>query len=575
MKSISLHGEIRKNLLLVCGLIIIGLAGGLIAIIQADTLADIISGAFLAGLGMEELTSAIILLLSAAAARAVFLWLGRITGGKLAAKVKTDLRRRLLERLFILGPAYVEREYAGELLHTLTEGVESLDAYFGKYVPQLATAIFVPPVILAVTFSLDYAAALIMLATAPLIPLFMLLIGRWASHLHRRQWTVLSMLGGHFFDVLKGLTTLKIWNRSKEQITVISRISEQFRDSTLSVLRIAFLSALALELLSTLSTALVAVVVALKLLYGGLSFHQAFFILLLAPEYYLPLRMLGSHFHAGLSGRTAAERIFAILADDLHPVGETGKKAFLRPQSISLAFENIDFAYQKDQPHVLQSVSFQVAAGERIALVGPSGAGKSTIVDLLLRFITPESGRIQVNGQELQDINKADWLSQVAYVPQFPHLFQGTIRENIQFGMAGGLEEMRTAARQAGAHEFISCLPDGYDTFVGEGGTGLSGGEKQRIAIARAFYRQASLLIVDEAATGLDPHNETIVRESLLRLMNGKTVLIIAHRLSTACRADRILVLDKGKIVESGCHRELYDHRGLYYQMTAAYRGPV
>jgi len=575
MKSISLHGEIRKNLLLVCCLIAIGLTGGLIAIIQAETLAGIIDGAFLGGSGIEQLTFPIMILLAAALARALFLWLGGVTGGRLAAKVKTSLRQRLLEELFALGPAYAEREHAGELLHTLTEGVESLDAYFAKYVPQLAAAVLVPPVILAAAFSLDHAAALIMLITAPLIPLFMVLIGRWAAHLHLRQWTVLSMLGGHFFDVLKGLTTLKIFNRSKEQIAVISNISEQFRDSTLSVLKIAFLSALALELLSTLSTALVAVVVALKLLYGGLSFHQAFFILLLAPEYYLPLRMLGTHFHAGLSGRIAAERIFAILAVRGCPVEQKDKQPFLRTQKISLAFENICFAYQKEQPQVLHSVSFQVAAGERLALVGPSGAGKSTIADLLLGFIRPDSGTIKVNGQELQDIKKTDWLSHVAYVPQFPHLFQGTIGENIQFGMTGGAEEMESAARQAGAHEFISCLPAGYDTLIGEGGMGLSGGEKQRIAIARACYRQASLLIVDEATTGLDPHNEAIVRESLLRLMSDKTVLMIAHRLSTACQADRILVLDHGKIVESGSHRELYENRGMYYHMAAACRGTV
>ncbi|MBP2639366.1 MAG: transporter, CydDC cysteine exporter (CydDC-E) family, permease/ATP-binding protein CydD [Firmicutes bacterium] len=575
MKSISLHGEIRKNLLPVCCLMIIGLAGGLVAIIQADTLAGIIDGAFLGGLDIEQLTFPIMILLASAFARALFLWLGAITGSRLAAKVKTDLRRRLMERLFALGPAYSEREHAGELLRTLTDGVENLDDYFAKYVPQLATAILVPPVILAVAFSLDYAAALIMLVTAPLIPAFMVLIGRWAAHLHRRQWAVLSMLGGHFFDVLKGLTTLKIMNRSKEQIIVISRISEQFRSSTMSVLKIAFLSALALELLSTLSTALVAVVVALKLLYGGLTFYQAFFILLLAPEYYLPLRMLGTHFHAGLSGRIAAERIFAILAMDGHPVEQNNKQPLKQTQGISLAFENVCFAYRKEQPQVLRSVSFQVAAGERIALVGPSGAGKSTIIDLLLGFISPDSGTIQVNGQELQDIKKDDWLNHVAYVPQFPHLFQGTVRDNIQFGISGGIEETQTAARQAGAHEFISCLPAGYDTLIGEGGTGLSGGEKQRIAIARAFYRQASLLIVDEATTGLDPHNEAIVKESLLRLMNGKTVLIIAHRLSTACQADRILVLDQGKIIENGCHRELYENRGLYYQLAAAYRGTV
>ncbi len=573
MKSTLLHNELRKNMLLTFSLAGIGLAGGLAAVVQAKVLADIVDGAFLDGAGMSRLTAPILFFLAAALARAIFLWQGEVVGGSLAGKVKDHLRQHLLKQLFALGPVYTERERSGELIHTLTEGVESLDAYFSRYVPQLSSAFLVPPLILAVVFSLDPVVVLIMLFTAPLIPLFMVLIGRWAMNLHRRQWGVQSMLGGHFFDVLQGLTTLKVFNRSKEQVAVIARLSEQFRDSTLRVLKVAFLSAFVLELVSMLSTAVVAVVVALKLYYGGLTFGQAFFILLLAPEYYLPLRMLGTHFHAGLSGRTAAERIFAVLAVAGHLPETKDAQPFPRTDRISVAFEQVTFSYRKEQTPVLRTVSFQIAAGERIALVGPSGAGKSTIVDLLLGFIPLDGGKISINGQKLQSINRTDWLRHVAYVPQFPHLFQGTVGENIRFGLAGGTEKMEEAARQAGAHEFITCLPNGYDTVIGEGGVGLSGGEKQRIAIARAFYRQAPFLILDEAMTALDPYNEEIIKEAVLRLMAGKTVLTIAHRLSTASRADRILVLDQGTIVETGNHVELVEKQGLYYRMTAAFRG--
>jgi len=571
--SNPLNAELRKNMFLACSLAGIGLAGGLAAVVQAKVLADIVDGAFLDGAGMSRLTAPILFFLAAALARAFFLWQGEVVGGSLAAKVKDHLRQRLLKHLFALGPVYTERERSGELIHTLTEGVESLDAYFSRYVPQLAAAFLVPPLILAVVFSLDWAVVLIMLFTAPLIPLFMVLIGRWAMNLHRRQWGVLSMLGGHFFDVLQGLTTLKVFNRSKEQVAVIARLSEQFRDSTLRVLKVAFLSAFVLELVSMLSTAVVAVVVALKLYYGGITFGQAFFILLLAPEYYLPLRMLGTHFHAGLSGRTAAERIFAVLAVTGEQAEPKDAQPFPRTSSIAVAFEQVAFSYRKEQPPVLRTVSFQIAAGEQIALVGPSGAGKSTIIDLLLGFIPLDGGKISINGQKLQSINRTDWLRHVAYVPQFPHLFQGTVGENIRFGLAGGTEKLEEAARQAGAHEFITRLPNGYDTMIGEGGVGLSGGERQRIAIARAFYRQAPFLILDEAMAALDPYNEEIIREAILRLMAGKTVLTIAHRLSTASRADRILVLDQGTIVETGNHIELFAQQGLYYRMAAAYRG--
>lgn len=575
MKSSSLHNELCKDRFLVCSLIVIGLFGGLLAVVQAKIFADIVDGAFLGGLDMSQLQASILCLILAAFCRALFLWLGGIIGGNLAMKVKIELRQRLLKKLYVLGPAYAEREQTGELLHTLTEGIESLDPYFSKYLPQLASAALVPPVILAVVFSADGVVAVIMLVTAPLIPLFMILIGRWAKRLHQRQWGALSLLGGHFFDVLKGLPTLKIYNRSKEQAAVISRLSGQFRDTALSVLKVAFLSALALELLSTLSVALVAVVVALKLLQGGILFHQAFFILLLAPEYYLPLRMLGSHFHAGLSSQTAAKRIFDILELAENRAEKMDCLPFPQTKEIALECKNVCFAYYKERQSVLHSVSFQIAAGERLALVGPSGAGKSTIVDLLLGFIMPDEGGIFINGQKLENLKRTDWLEHVAYVSQFPHLFYGTIGDNIRFGMAGSADKMEMAARQAGAHEFIQGLPDGYNTLIGDDGAGLSGGEKQRIAIARAFYREAPFLIVDEAATGLDPRSEEIVRESLYHLMAGKTVLIIAHRLSTACQADRILVLDQGKIVENGCHRELCEKRGLYYRMTAAYQGDL
>jgi len=571
MGNTALLKEIRKNKWLFGLLVGSGLAGGLAAIFQAYYLADIVNGAFLGGMGLSGLSSWLTVLLLAISVRAFFIWAQERVGFLLAARIKTDLRQRLLARLFMAGPVYVDQERSGELINTLTAGMESLDAYFAKYLPQLASALLLPVAILAVVFSLDITAGLIMLVTAPLIPLFMMLIGGWAASIQRRQWTVLSRLSGHFFDVLKGLTTLKIFGRSAEQVEVISRLSEQFRETTLGVLKVAFLSALALELLTTLSTALVAVVVGLKLLFGKLYFHQAFFVLLLAPEYYLPLRLLGSRFHAGLASSSAAERIYGILNDVERPPKQQGQELSDSSGLITVSFDQVTFSYA-ERP-ALRSVSFSVGPGECLALVGPSGAGKSTITDLLLGFIEPSGGSISVNGQALTGLNRQEWLKHVAYVPQFPYLFPGTVADNISFGMAGTQAAVEIAARDAGAHEFISLLPQGYATLIGEGSRSLSGGEVQRIAIARAFFKNAPLLILDEATTGLDPQNEATVREAFFRLMADKTVVVIAHRLSTACRADRILVLEQGMVAQIGSHQELIVKQGLYSRLATAYRG--
>lgn len=571
MGNTTLLREIRKNKRLFGLLVGSGLAGGMAAIIQAYYLADIVNGAFLGGLRLADLWPWLTVLLLTVAVRAVFLWVQELVGFRLASRIKTDLRQRLLAQLFMAGPVQVDQERSGELINTLTTGIESLDAYFAKYLPQLASAVLLPAVILAVVFSLDIAAGFIMLITAPLIPLFMMLIGSWAAGLQRRQWAVLSRLSGHFFDVLKGLTTLKVFGRSAEQLEVISRLSEQFRETTLSVLKVAFLSALALELLTTISTALVAVVVGLKLLFGELSFHQAFFVLLLAPEYYLPLRLLGSRFHAGLASSSAAERIYGILNGAKLTQERTYQESLCGSGLIAVSFDQVAFSYA-GRP-ALSSVSFSVGPGERLALVGPSGAGKTTITDLLLKFIEPSGGLITINGQILTELNRQEWLKHVAYVPQFPYLFPGTVTDNICFGMTGTPAAVEAAAQDACAHDFINQLPQGYATLIGEGGRSLSGGEAQRIAIARAFFKNAPLLILDEATTGLDPQNEATVREAFFRLMRDKTVVVIAHRLSTACRADRILVLDRGLVAETGSHQELMAMQGLYYRLANAYRG--
>jgi ATP-binding cassette subfamily C protein CydD len=561
----------KQQFFLLVGL---GLGGGILAVLQADFLAKIINGIFLDKLDWTGVSLWMGALFVIMALRSVFVWLIEVTAHSLAAYLKKDIRQKILGSLLTLGPIYIHGQQTGELVNVLVEGVENLEPYFAKFLPQLFTAVVVPLVILTVVFPLDITMALILLGTAPLIPIFMIFIGRTAEQVNKRQWETLSRLSSHFLDVLQGLTVLKIFGRSIEQIQVISRMSAEFRDKTLGVLKIAFLSALVLELVSTISTALVAVTIGLKLLYFRMDFYQAFFLLLLAPEFYLPLRQLGTHFHAGMAGSAAAERIFAILSLPKRSETRSGAISLPRQEQVGIVFENVYYAYEAGKRPALKGLSFVMQTGETVALVGASGSGKSTIASLLLGFMYPDKGRILINGICLSDIKLEDWLAQVAFVPQAPHLFYSSVADNIRLGREEAtLAEVVAAAKNAGAHEFIIGLPEGYDTLVGEGGHGLSGGQCKRLAIARAFLQDAPVLLLDEATAGLDPQSEAIIEEALARLMKGRTVLIIAHRLTTVYKAHCIVALKEGREIEVGRHDELMKAQGLYSQLVMAFRG--
>ncbi len=554
--------------------VLAGFLGGLLAISQAHLFSRTVNNVFLGGQGLIQVGGLMRLFLAVIIMRSLAAWLTELSAGAVARRIKANLRQRLFAHILRLGPAYTRGERTGELTAAAVDGVEALEAYFSQYLPQLINAALIPLSVLAFVFPLDPLSGLVLLLTAPLIPIFMILIGRTAESLTKRQWETLGRLSAHFLDSLQGLTTLKTFGQGKAQVKSIAAVSDKFRDVTLGVLRITFLSALALELLATLSTAVIAVEVGLRLLYFRLTFEKALFLLVIAPEFYLPLRMLGLRFHAGMAGTSAARRIFEIL--DL-PTATTdekpqaaGETTVTAPASIIL--EGVGFTYPGETVPALQNISITILGGKHTALVGPSGAGKSTLVNLLLGFHQPACGKIYTEYVHAPVIQGPPPTTQIAWVPQKPYLFHDTLAANIRLGRPeASNEELASAALAAGLGDFIASLPEGYQTIIGEGGVRLSGGQAQRLALARAFLKDAPLLILDEPSSSLDPQTEFVLEESMHRLGQGRTVLTIAHRLSTVYQADQIIVLERGRVVETGTHTGLVEHEGLYVRLLKAH----
>jgi ATP-binding cassette, subfamily C, bacterial CydD len=507
--------------------------------------------------------------------RAALLGGREVVGQHAAVRVKSALRVRVFDRLVHLGPSALHGERTGELVTLLGDGVERMDAYVSRYLPQRVLSVTGPLMIVAYVGWLDPLSAGLLLLSAPVIPLLMMAVGSYTEEHVRSQWKALGRLSAHMLDVVQGLPTLKLlWQAEAEgrRLTVLSTV---FRVRTLRALRDAFLSSLVLELMTTAAIALVAVELGLRLLDGAIGFAATLQVLLLAPEFYRPQRELGAQRHAAIEARPVAERMQAILPAGttrssrlcVHAPGETvvTNPAPLHTGPMRVDFCEVSYVYPGAAEPALRTVSLTLPRGSRTALVGPSGAGKTTLASLVLRFLEPTGGAIRADGVAIDTLSVEQWRQCVSFVPQRPYLFDASALENLRLARpSASREEVEYAAVLAGAHQFLEHLPDGCHTRLGDRGMRLSGGQAQRLAIARAFLKAAPLLVLDEPTSALDAESERHVRAALERLADRCTVLLIAHRLSTVRTADHIMVLRSGDVVECGTHRDLVARHGLY-----------
>jgi thiol reductant ABC exporter CydD subunit len=525
----------------------LGVATVVPVLVQATLLARIVARAF-DGAAVADLRVELAALALAFCARGLLAWGMEVAGRRAAADVLSELRLALVRRRLAAQPTSADGAEAGEIATAAVQGIDALEAYFARYLPQAVLASVVPLAVIAWVASLDVESAIVMALTLPLVPVFMWLIGRASEQRARERWHALRRLSNHFLDVVRGLPTLRAFNRGQAQAQTIAEVSERHRAATMGTLRLSFLSGSVLELAATLGVALVAVTIGVRLVDGGVGLQVAMTVLVLAPELYLPLRRLGAEFHASADGLAVAERMLALLDAPATAVAGGAQRA-PSPAVATVRLERVSFAYPSRAGLVLDGLDLELRPGEVVALVGESGAGKSTAAALLLGLLAPTAGRITVGGADLARCDIEAWRRQVAWVPQRPALVRGSIADNIRLGRPSACEhDVSRAAVMAGADRFIGALAAGYETMVGDGGRPLSPGERRRVGLARAALRDAPLVILDEPTADLDPASVAVVAQAVERLAAGRTLLVIAHRDEVVERADRVIRLAGGAV---------------------------
>jgi ATP-binding cassette, subfamily C, bacterial CydD len=548
------------------GLTILTVVQGAIIIIQAYFLADAISSLFGGDLFANVMKKLVIFFLALIVRQLLTVWKRNIAY-HFAARTSKELRESLLQKLFQLGPRFVKKEGSGQTVTLVMEGIMKFRRYLEIILPKIMNSAIIPAMICIFVFFVNIRSAVILALAIPILIAFMILLGLAAKRMADRQYKSYQMLSNHFVDSLRGLETLKYLGLSRQHINKIKLVSEKYRQATMGTLRIAFLSSFALDFFTMLSIATVAVFLGLDLINGKMELQRALTILILAPEYFLPIREVGADYHATLDGKEAGKKIQEIL--DKESLQQKQEPIPLWKPTSTFSVDGVSVYLPDSDRPALQDIQFSVSGTKKIGIIGASGAGKSTLIDLLSGFLTPSSGEFQVNGKKLTTLSQVDWQNQITYIPQHPYIFHDTVLNNIRFYNPKATEkEVENAAERAGLTEVIQSLPKGFETIIGEGGRNLSGGQEQRIALARAFLGNRPIIMLDEPTAHLDIETEYELKETMLQLFNGKLVFFATHRLHWMLDMDLIIVIDQGKIVEIGTHEQLIGQKSTYYQLV-------
>ena len=540
---------------------------GLAIILAAKWLAELIVALFDGGLWSEQLGKAIAFLLAFLIRHFTFFLQQRVAN-RFAEKHGSDLRIRLIKKLFRVEPIYAKREGTGNLVTLVHEGVEQFSKYLELFFPRLMGVILIPCMIWAYIAMLDMTSSLILAITIPILVIFLILVGKLAQKKSQQQWASFRMLANHFVDSLRGLETLKFLGQSQDHAQTIEKVSNQVRSATMRTLRYAFLSTFTLEFFTMLSVASVAVGLGLRLIENQISFVAALTILILAPEYFLPVQKLGADYHATLDGKQAGEKIEAVLKQPDRKGGSKLRSSFTWTDRSTLQFSHVKVQYQDASARALDKISFDIQGFCKIGIVGASGAGKSTLINVLAGFQKPTVGKICVDGIELSSLADENWQKKISYLPQHPYLFHLSLLENVRFYQPTATRrDVEQAINQAGLSSLVEQLPQGLDEIIGDGGRSLSGGQEQRIALARAFLSDRPILLLDEPTAHLDIETEYELKKTMLQLFENKLVLFATHRSHWLQEMDEVLVLEQGRLVERGTHQELFAKRGLYYEL--------
>ncbi|CQR47558.1 ATP-binding/permease protein CydD [Paraliobacillus sp. PM-2] len=568
-QSLSAH---RTSLIL---LLLLTLLLGIAIIVQAFSITLIVNDVFLEGVRFSSIMGWLALLLLALMVRSIADYYSKKIGVRIASAVKKETRAKLLDRYKHQMTNSEEQGLVGEKVSMLLDGVDEMDSFYSQFIPQVMQSAFVPLLTLIIICTQHINSGIILMITAPFIPIFMIVIGIKTQKKSEEKLEQMAAFSGAFLDTLKGLVTLKIFNQTDRKKDELEKSSLGFRDTTMEILKIAFTQSFMLEVISMLSIGLVALEIAFQLvLYDGISFFTAFFVLILVPEFFTALKELGTTFHNGRSSMGATKKVFESFEETISPVEWGVAELPHTDQTPTIALENVSFHYAHSG-FSLENINLYCNPNERIAIVGPSGAGKSTLLHLLAGMIGSAQGDIKINNESLANYTEESWLRQVSYISQEPYIFSGTIAENIALGSekAVDLSEIKLAAEKAGISALIESLPDQYQTCIGEGARGLSSGEKQRIAIARAFIKQPNVVLLDEPTRGLDLQTEKILQQSTKELQQFGTIITIAHRLHTIKDANKIVFLQDGKITGIGTHQELIDSLAAYREMVTIQQG--